>query len=283
MFALLSCSLYTYDLWQGNHFVVFLDQIKNWPDDIRGNYMNTQHIPFFDRFINHLLSEPQRFFWSEKVFVFSALFITMLVFNFKKIWNSHRAVIIYLFLLIILLNVMGSHIAERYMIYYFPFTSLIISIGIMNIISEKKLFLKVVIIILIFGQIGISANQFVKIFRKNDNWVKRQHELVRHIPDKNARTLASYEFVFNEINRMNFVSIKTTEYYLSSFAPKLRQELFIKRCISLNIRYIILDDNLMANPEYPWFANGNIKPDKLYKEIYHDKRYVILEMAGFSN
>lgn len=277
--AFVGCMLYTFDLWQGDHFQQFLYQLKTWPYDVRGNYMNTQKSSFIFRMLEKLSTEHQRFFWSEKVSFFSLLFFISLIAYFKRLWHKHRNLLLYLFMLIILLNLLGSHIAERYTIYYSPFMAMIIAFALVELYNEKRLVLKSVMILLFVIQIFLSGLFFYKIISKRDNYVNQHHELISHIPDTSKRVMVPYEFIFNEIDKINFISNKTLEYYTVNFPTEQWQDLFIPKCRKLNIRYLVLEKDPNNSPWFPWLPNGQIKPSEFYKVIYRDQHYIIVEFT----
>ena len=267
------CLLYFFDLWQDHHFATWLYQLKNWPDNNATNYLSDN---FWDLLLNvfyKLGKEHQLFFWSDQVAVISAFFLLAIVSNFKNLLREHFILIIYTLMLIITLNVAGGQIAERFLIYLFPFMAIIIAIDLVGIKNKISGIKKSFYLIFLILQIVFVSKMFMGIFQRNNDYTEISKNVLARIPDKNALTLIPYTLIFNGLNEYNLASYKGFEYYQVSVKHPLTQQEFFKRAATLNIKYIVVPVNgsrsmstglqcietgaVEINPYYREFARAN--------------------------
>ena len=128
-------SFYFIDLLPSGNLAGFLAQISNWPDAVSGNYHSKAN--FFTNILIKLSTEHQRFFWGDKVIAFSMLFFISFILAFRYLKETHKPLLLYTGMLILFLNLLGSQIAERYLLYYYPMMALIIALSIFHFIKEK--------------------------------------------------------------------------------------------------------------------------------------------------
>jgi hypothetical protein len=271
--------LYFFDLWQDNHYAIWMYQLKNWPDNNATNYLSGNFMDLLLNVINKLGHEHQLFFWSDRVWVISACFILAVISNFKYLFREHSMLVIYTLTLIITLNIAGGQIAERFLMYIFPFMALIIAIGVMNIKNKTANFRKSMYIILLLLQIGFVTKMFVHIFQKNDNYIEVNKSTLSRIPDKNALTLVPYTLIFNGLEEYKLASFKGFEYYQVRVKHKLSQQEFFERALALNIKYIVVPLKEAKNMDtgLPCLESGNLEKNVYYKEFWRDQRCILLE------
>jgi len=277
--TLCTCMLYTYDLWKGNNFQVFVYQIENWPTLKLGKtYFDSSIINFILKKVVNLFNEPQRFFWSDKVMVFSALFFFALIGKFKLLASKYRSLLIYTITLIIALNLTGSHIAERFLIYYYPFMALIVAIAIISTFENvKKYHLKLGFVLFTLCHLIFVGYSFKKIFDKQENSVKIHRELSEQLRDPHAKVLAPDKFIFNEIENRPILSYHIWEYYEDLTSSKIDQKKALMIAYNLGAKYIIIDNELIKDDGKPWFKDGKIRDNSYFKKKMDYKNYIILE------
>jgi hypothetical protein len=278
----LTCLLYTYDLWQGDNFHTFMYQIRNWPTLHFGKtYLGNNVLNFITLKLMHLFNEHQRFFWSEKVTVFSILFLGSLFIKFRTLRTKYRSLLIYTLTLIVALSLMSSHIAERYMMYYYPCMAIITALAIVTTFDHARRYvLKSAFILLLALQFAFSALQFVRIFQLNADYPKIQAEVLSHIPDKDPKILAPDEFIFNNIVDHRLLSYHALKYYQDDIPTILSQDSILQRAAYLRADYIVLDRFITHDDHYTWFKDGIIKPNPYYAEYLKDGDYIILKRIG---
>jgi hypothetical protein len=278
--TLLVSMLYTFDLWQGDNFQVFKYQIENWPTLKLGkSYFGNNILNFFLNKGINLLNEHQRFFWGDKVAAFSVIFLASLILKFKFLWTNYKSLIIYTLALILSLNLTGSHIAERFMIYYYPFMALISAISIISLKNEsKKHFSKSFFALVLIVQLVLVAVRFQDIFRQNDDYPAIHQELSEQINDPGTKVLAPDRFIFNEIVNRPILSYHVWEYHEDINNIKLTQLTALKLAYDLGAQYIILDEDKQAAGD-PYFANGKIEPNPYFVFFKKYDSYLILKKA----
>ena len=279
IFSVLSCMLYTFDLWQGDNFEIFVYQITNWPTlDLGQTYFDSSILNFVGKKFTNLLNEHQRFFWSEKVMAFSVMFIFSVIYKFRLLKTHYRSLLIYTLTLIVALSLTGSHIAERFLIYYFPFMALIVAITLISLLnSTGHHFAKALFVILIFAQLGFSAYRFGDIFSLNADYPAIHREVLGTIPDQDPKVLAPDEFVFNEIENYRILSYHALKYYQDMAHENFGQEIILRRSAELGADYIVLDQAIMTDNHYRWFADGVIDKNPYYKSFKEVGDYVLLK------
>ena len=270
--------LYFADLWQEGHFETWLYQLKNWPDNNATNYLSGSAIEFAKNVVIKLSQEHQRFFWSPKVWGISSFFILVLLFHFKRLVKIHTNLIIYVITLVLSLNILGSQIAERFLIYIFPYLSLIISYGLISILHEKRTALKFMFTILLIIQIVTVVISFVDIFNKNAPHVRITENIFSRIPDKQGLILTPYNMVFNTLDKYTLASFKAFEYKEVAQGHAFSQSEFFKRADTLNIKTIVLPLPGFKNTDtgLDCFSDGIINDTSLYHPYYKGENYVIL-------
>ena len=276
------CLFYFWDLWQPGHLQAWLYQLKNWPDNNATNYMSSGIVGLLKNVGAKLLSEHQRFFWSYKVWGISFLFFTSLLFNFKYLLKEYRSLIIYTFSLILVLNIAGSQIAERFLIYHLPFMSIIISIGILRLLDKWRGGLAVTYLILLLAQVVFFTKMAVDIFKRNDSYIAKHESLFSKIPDKTQLILVPYQFVFNALDSCKLATFKGFEYYEKGVDRVLTQQEVFARADSMGIKYIIVprDGLRYESTSMECFEGKPLEHSTAYMLIYKDENAAILERGN---
>ncbi len=273
--AVLIASLYFIDLIPAGNFQLFLSQMKNWPDAVSGNYISDNS--FLLSILLKLGNEHQRFFWSDKVAVFSALFFFSVITSFSYLLKHHRPLMIYTGLLILLLNLLGSQIAERYLIYYLPLMAIIIAVSIRNLVNEKRVILLSVTAVLFILQLAVLSKHCYSIFQKNYNFTSIHAEIGEMLPPETQKILAPYHYIFNEMGKKSILTYHSLEYYEVINNKKLDSSEALIRCKDLGIDCILLDKNLRDDHEkYRWFETAVTGSDPDYHVFKEYKGYIIL-------
>lgn len=272
------CLLYFFDLWQDNHFATWMFQLKNWPDNNATNYLSNNFMDLFLNVINKLGKGHQLFFWSDRVWIISAFFMLAVISNFKHLFHEYFVLMIYTLMLVLTLNIAGGQIAERFLIYFFPFMALIIAIDLARVKSRTAIFRKSLYILLLLLQVGFVTKMFVGIFKKNADHTEISKNILGRIPDKKALTLVPYTLIFNGLEDYNLASFKGFEYYQVKVKHTLTQQELFGRAKALNIKYIVVPQNGAKNMDtgLPCIEEGHIGVNTYYKEFARDNRCIYL-------
>lgn len=279
--SILSASLYFFDLWQPGHFQIFLYQISHWPDNVGQNYLSKGILSYVWNSVIKLSTEHQRFFWSYKVSVFSGVFLIclFLFFKNKERAKKHRSLVFYTICLIICLNIFGSQIAERYLIYYYPFMALIVASMISDIELLKPFWnktVRILTLLIVFVQICLVGYQYSDIFSRNHDYIKIHEKILSVVHPKDAKVLVPSEFVFNEIIDHQLVSYQAVKYYQNMHPKAFNPEIILKHLNKLGINYIIIDGSAIDNKHFNWFIGTKIRPNPYYKKFCKRQGFVIL-------
>jgi hypothetical protein len=188
-------------------------------------------------------------------------------------------VLVYTFWLILTVNILGSQIAERYLIYLIPFLCILIAHSITAPLTEKAFSFKIVYTLLLLFQLGTFVAMAVDIFSKNQDYNALHEQILKHIPVKNATVLAPYQFIFEAIPGQNMVSFKRIEYEQALNHHELNQEEIFARAMAYHVNYVIIPRKglICENASLNAFDQHPILPDSLYHEIYSDQFAVILQ------
>jgi len=273
--SLVFSSTFFIDLLPAGNFESFLQQLRHWPDAVSGNYLSGNSL-----LINALIklaSEHQRFFWSDKVAVFSVIFFLSAIFSFRYLKDNYRPLLIYTGLLILFLNLLGSHIAERYIIYYLPMMAIINAISVLHMINSKQHGKLSFIALLMVVQMGILSKHWVEIIKENSYFQAINHELAGFIPEGNHKVLAPYHYIYNEIGRNPLLTYHTLEYYQVLTKKVLTGNEASTRCKELGVEYIIVGKELNKDGDvYRWFGAAMRGLDANYGVFREHKGFLIL-------
>ncbi|NOU47044.1 MAG: hypothetical protein HOO86_08285 [Bacteroidales bacterium] len=235
-------SLFFYDLWQPGRLEMFLFQMREWPDPVGSNWISNNAFGYVWNVLRKLSSEHQRFFWSYKVWMSSVFFFLALIPFFRSQFKENKNLLIYTISLVIALNVFGSQIAERFLIYLFPYMALIFLFGIEKLRQKKYPVLKVLFSMAILLQIAFSTAMVVTILSKNKDFVQMHTQALSKIPPQSGIVLADYPFVFNGLETHDLISFKLFEYLEVSEKMKYNLETFTDKANSLGVKYIIFPE-----------------------------------------
>jgi hypothetical protein len=273
--------LFTVDLWQKDHFQVFMYQLNHWPTRKFGEtYFNYPGGFFISKLMN-LLNEHQRFFWSERVMAFSALFLIAYFFNFNWLRKNHSSLFIYTTTLILALNLTGSHIAERYLIFYYPFMAIITALGMMNFKGNNIRYLKYVYIMLVIFNGITLVKQFRFVYKENENTALIGKEIFSKLPDRNAKVFAPWKFIYNSIGERNIISYQALQYYQEDLPQKMDQASFtLLLKDKYSVRYLILDSDITRDEEndYDWFRGGVSSENNHLHQLFTNRQYSVYEV-----
>jgi hypothetical protein len=273
--AFLLSLVYFLDLLPEGNFHLFLSQIRNWPDAVGGNYVTDQS--FITAMFKKLGQEHQRFFWSDKVSAFSTMFILAIISSFRTLKSKHSFILIYTLLLILLLNLLGSQIAERYLIYYLPLMAIVIGLGINNLIEQRKPVWLGIFAILLLAQLGVVAKHCVEIIKKNDDFTAFHAEVAKNLPPDSKKLMAPYRFIFNEIDHQPLLTYHSLEYSEVKQNQKFTGGQALLYCKNKGIDCIIIDKGLENDREkYRWFVTAVKGQDSLYRVYRVVNGYTIL-------
>jgi len=265
-------AFYFYDLWQPGHFDTFLYQIRNWPDNITTNYQSGSWVSYLLKALNKLSNEHQRFFWSPDVWGLSATFLLALILKGKTLWRKHRELILYLLFADIGLNVLGSQIAEIYMLLLMPFMAILAASFLSGLRNDAKPWLQIIGIILILFQTGTAVTGLAETFGRRENTVKISAEMLTDFPPGNERVLVPYRFVFNQLPEKQLISYKTMEYHQVENGKKYSKEEFLMLALRLNIHYMIVPPEMLSgNKMYPWM-------NEEFKDVAGQQRFIRLKI-----
>lgn len=267
-------SLYFIDLLPSGNMERFLAQMNNWPDQVSGNFQSKANV--FIGVLIKLSTEHQRFFWSDKVFAFSILFILSIILSFRYLKDNHKPLLIYTAMLILLLNLLGSQIAERYLLYYFPMMALIIALSILSLLKQRQFFRLTLVTFVLLIQIGLTAKHWLSIMKENSDFVTLNEELNNAIPVESKIILAPYPFIFNEISDKTF-TYHTLEYFEALQKKKLTGTEALVHCAQLEIDHIIIYN--FSSPDikvHRWFEPAIVGDDINYEVFKIYRNNIIL-------
>lgn len=275
----LVASIYFIELFPAGQFDAFLFQMANWPDPNGANYFSKNVMTLVMGVIEKLLNEHMRFFWSHKVWGFSSLFLIAVIFNFRYLKNNHRHLLVYLFSLILFLNIFGSQIAERFLLLFLPFMIICIVIAIGRLKESGHVFLKGLILALFALNIIGLALEYQDIFRRNGDIISKQNKIMTQIPATRDAILVSYPFIFNHLENRNLVIYKSFEYSQVKLGRVYSQNDFFAKSDALQIAYIIVPPDMTIGDDnrFPFLCDGIIDDNPWYDVFFRDSDYLILK------
>ena len=276
--AFLFSSLFFYDLWQEGAMETFLFQMRNWPDPVGASYSSLGILGWLQKAVIKLLDEQQRFFWSYKVWVVSILYILSLILFFKSLWAQNRNLLLYLFILNLTLNVLGSQIAERFLIYLLPYMAMVVGLAFR---MAKEKFRKP--IVWLFR--GLATVQFVFcwimvvwLIQKSGDFVGLHTRILDQIPEKEKPILVDYPLVFNGLETHRLVTFKLFEYLEVTEKMKFDLHSFTRKAHDLNIQFMVLplkEENI-ENSNYSILFK-DVVDYPFYEKYLESEGYLVLK------
>ncbi|MEQ8924191.1 MAG: glycosyltransferase family 39 protein [Fulvivirga sp.] len=268
--------IYFIELLPDNNFQKFIDQLTNWPTVNHGeNFMGSGPISLVTGRIQKLLSEHQRFFWGDKVMGFSIIFFLSLILSFRKLKAHHTDLLVFMLVLVLSLNIFGSHIAERYLLFYYGPMAIITSLGIFYLVEDKT-WKQAILTLSVLVHFVFSCMMIVKILDRSEPVPENNKEILSHISEE-AKTLVPYEMIYNEFPTRDLYVYKTYEYLQESMPNKEMTQLqLFEKASELGMEYIVINRNLAAD-QGRWFHNWEIEKNSYYEEYHKDQKALILK------
>lgn len=270
--------VYFVELIPGNNFERFIYELTNWPTVNHGeNYIGGGAWGIIQGRITKLLSEHQRFFWGDNVIAFSALFFSVLIFSFRSVKNQLGDVLLYMLLLVLSLNLFGSHVAERYLLFYYGPMAIVVAYGVVHAIRNRALWKLSLFAIIFILQIVFAGKIFQEIRSYSYPTVESHKNILSKIPNESTpKILAPCELIFNEFPHYDLYSFKTYEYLQEDMEGPMTHAQLFKQASDLGMEYVIINDR-MARYKSNWFYQWQINDDTIYQPFFRNDRYIILK------
>jgi len=179
-------------------------------------------------------------------------------------------------MLILFLNLLGSQIAERYLLYYFPMMALLIALSVLYFLKQRQFVRLTVVSIVLLVQLGLTAKHWLSIMNENSDFVTVNEELHNVIPSDSEIILAPYTFIYNEI------SDKILTYHTLEYFEVLQKKQFTGAdasayCAKLGIDHIIIDYLPSVDIKVErWFEPALSGNDLNYRIFRKYKGHIIL-------
>lgn len=270
--------LYFIELLPPGNFDAFIYQLTNWPTVNHGeNYIGGGFLSIIGDRVLKLFSEHQRFFWGDKVIAFSGLFFIALLFNFRAIKKKDKEVLYYILILIPALNIFGSHVAERYLLFYYGPMAIISAIWLYDLQFRKSIALKLLTLAVVALHLFFGVKMLIKIEERSSDSTKIHQEVLSSLEDPEAQILAPYAFIYDELERYDLYAFKTYEYLQEDIETPMSQEYFFRKASSLGMDYIIIDKEQRERRYMKWLADGEIEANDYYEVKSNNNDFLILK------
>lgn len=254
----------------------WLGQINHWPDEIAGNY--THHGSRLMSIFRKLGDEQMRFFWSPRVIPFSVLFFFALISNFRYLWHTQKSLLVYTLSLILSLNLFGSQIAERYLLYYLPMLVIIVALAYSRRAGAPSPRWMAIFGLLVLFQLFVLVKQTVNIVQTNKPPAQIHAEIAACIPKGTHKILAPYPFIFNELGQYDLLTYHSLEYFETVNHLKLTGQQALQRCHDLGADCILVYEDVWSDPERNrWFAPALDGQNALYQKVAERQGWIILQ------
>lgn len=277
----LTGGIYFSHLLGGDLFQEWLYNLKNWPShNYKENLEGSGFLGLLGNYISKLASEHKRYFWDLSIISLSVFFIGVLVVMFKTLWNKHKGLILYSFLALFFLALLGSSKSPRYLIFFLPFIVLIISFGLNYIHHLKpkvcKAFSYFIVVAIVF-QLGSSVAISKTIWDLSYDQEKRIKNMLYSIP-KGSKVLGPWELIFTGIKDYQLYNYKTYEYLQEKRDSMFNQLEILAKANELGIEYFIVSIDIAGNNEFGWFPDFHFEENNPWFSLMEaNDRYLILK------
>lgn len=271
-------ALYFIELLPAGNFEGYMYQLTNWPTVNHGeNYLGGSVWSLIEGRVVKLLSEHRRFFWGDRVLAFSILFFVALIFNFKTLKKKDQEVFWYMILLVPALNIFGSHVAERYLLFYYGPMAVITAIWIYDLKFSSNAILRSLTLILLVLHLAFAGKMLTELYTRSYNYTEKHKEVLARIPASDAKILAPYAFIFNELVNYDLYAYKTYEYMQEEMDHLMTPEEFFTTADSLGMEYIVMNEIVRDKKFTEWMKDWEVDPNEHYRVLYQDEEHIILE------
>lgn len=267
------CLVYFAPLAQGDNFAIWAHNLQNWPSH---SFSDTVQKNIFQTLFERIVNEQKRFFWDDQVAGISVMFILTLFFKGKHLWNTRRELLLYAIFQVTFLALLGSHKAPRYLMLNIPFMVLITGYGLHALVQSKQRVFKGIMILVLLVQFVLFFVRAVKIIERNEAHIAKHEEILSHIP-KGAKLIGPWELVYNGILDYRIYSYKSYEYLEERMPEPFTQEEFTEKVASLDIEYIVVDEEMKDSEVFHWFNGWKVEENGLYEKYYNGGKYLILK------
>lgn len=262
-------------------FQEWLYNLKNWPShEYKDNLEGGGALGLLKTYFFKLASEHKRYFWNHSIISLSTFFIGTLLVALKNLYSKQKGLVVYTFLVLFLLALLGSSKAPRYLVFFLPFIVLIISFGINNINyykSKTRKYFSYFIVAAMVLQLGSSLAMAKTVWDISYNYKDRNNEMLQAIP-KGSKVLGPWPLIFSGINDYQLYNYKTYEYLQEKKETSFTQMEILAKAYALGMEYFIVSERLSKNDEFGWFPDFYFQEDNPYFSLLEKTdKYLILK------
>ncbi|MDH5367326.1 MAG: glycosyltransferase family 39 protein [Cyclobacteriaceae bacterium] len=258
---------YFFDLLSPESFQGFLFQFTNDPNLEKADF--SLLTPFLKIFSEHL-----RFFHGLKESIFSLLFVSTLIFNFKYLINEHKSLLIYSLLTIILLAGIAHGSTTKYALLYFPYIFIIIGIGI-NRVGTLSRFPKWIVTLLLITYSGYHMYSTISNNVNLDIDYNKRNALINKLTNNTTAPIITDEsYVFNELENGKTIHSLLLLSYLKEYELGITEDqlVFDDYALRNDNKFVLIDkltesDQFLSNIGFDKLQQG----DTVYQYVVKDK------------
>lgn len=270
------CSFYTEGLWVNGNLEQYLFELKNWPSHsfkskVEGGILNS-----IWHNIAGVLDEHKRYFWSQEVWLISGSFFLCILLYGRRLRSMQPVLTDYLVLLMILMGLVSSGNAPRYLIYFMPLMALIIALTIIDIWRRKSIVPKLLVISIFMAQLVFLGITYTDIFNRKVDHALANEEVLSQVPEQ-ASVIGYWELIFNNIENYKLRNFKTYEYLEESRVEKFTQLEVFKDLYDNKVEYIVLNEQMKKDKVFHWFYGWEIVDNNYYVKHYQTDEFLILK------
>ncbi len=270
------CLIYTEGLWSEAGIEQYLYELKNWPSHGFEEKVDGGIFYVIWNNVTGLLDEHKRYFWDQDIWLISGLFFLTLIFHLGYLFKAHKTLIQFTLMLMLLMGLVNGSHGPRYLVYLFPYMTLIIAIGIKRAWSKQWLAQQTSYLIVLCVQLAILTMAYVKIFNEKIDIDKYSDTVLGKI-EAQAHVIGPWDLIYNNIADYHIYNFKTYEYLEEGMEKPFSQLELLKDLNNRGVDYIVINKQLQSDNVMHWFKDWQIIKNEYYVIDKKSSEYLILK------
>lgn len=270
--------IYFYDFTKAYNFKFWFYQLNASPSIQTGS---EEH--FGLGFLTRVLTEHMRFFHAPPEISFTLLLVFSVFSCYSNI-KAYKNLLRFTLLLMITLAVFSVHKSSRYMLLYFPYLMILLTIAIKNIktgniqFPSREKSVRIMLALLLVFYFGTNVYKNILLAKDKFDPEANRDLVKKYIADQadTCRIIAPMTFIFDEIKYFKSIQSEFCYTEMQNLDSTIYQRGFLNKADSFGIQYIIGSKGFLKEVGLDTYNNSHIESCG-YKVVMKDQDKMILK------